>query len=642
MTRVLLAIGCDEYDSDEISNLSGASADAKCIFDRLVSCGLGAFDSKLSRILLSPTLSDVRAAVTEILFSTPKIDVLTIFYAGHGGVKDGSYFLMCRDSYVNRLSVSALPISHLFGWIGEAKCRHVDVIIDSCQSGGVVYDLGSLLKPDVVGKSNGLSVSMLVAASSDQFASEVGGQGICTGALIKCIDGKLPVPSQRSTLDLIEVGKVVSEFVSANDRQKPLVWGLSLFGHVPLCKNPSFSENNFPSFSAPLIGTHNEAISQKMKSHADALWLEYYEIERDFSVDRLMLILTNIVDEFSEDPAFVSEVVSGILSTMSEQVSKNYSNFEKAQVFGIGIAALLHLTTSNIVIENLIIDLCRQICETLDKGIDELLSELNDNKYALISRISGMADLFYLPLRVLNILGWVACAKHISSVLKCDFQEEQATYLVRALLEKYGASIVSVSDTQAPSLATLLSVSKEMGIRDECELILGLMFNSYLTSGGKVAHTSIRAEDVLNFLTKRSDGDISDYDHLLAQPSDLLSVFMVCYPLLNMKEEIDDCMLQMDHFYFNIFCPASHLEFSKPVISLGKNYSYLIGDSIWRIDDFLQQWNGISAYIASDHSVRVPAVRLGSIVSSLLFPNRVAWLLFSEQTIDSESNSNFG
>lgn len=634
MSRVLIAIGCNEYDSENLNNLSGAVADAKGIFDRLVSGGLGAFDVHSSRLLLSPTLSEVRETITGVLFNGAAVDVLSIFYAGHGGIKDGSYFLMCRDSYTNCLSVSALPVSQLFGWLSEAKCLHADLIIDSCQSGGVVHDFGALLKPDVIGKSNGLSVSMLVAASSDQYASETNGQGICTSAVIDCIDGKLQVPSQRSTLDLVEVGQVVSEAVAKKSEQKPLVWGLSLYGHIPLCRNPTFTGENFLEGASALIGANSQLASDKIKSHSDVLWMEYYEIESDFSVERLMARLANVVDDLSDNPSFVADFMSGISSALSQQVSRRYSGFEEAQVLGVSVAALLRCATKSAEVDRAILDLCYQICSAVDRGVFDLNADLSEYEYNLLSKHSGLADLFYLPLRILSILGWVACAKHISIVLECPFQEAQAKDLVRLLVDRYGTSIVSVSDAQAPHLATFLSVGEEMELREESEAMLGLMFNSFLAAGGKVAQTGIRSEDVLLFLRKRLLKEMADSETMVAHPSELLSVFMVCYPKFGMKEEIDQCMREMDYFNFNIFRPETYLDFAMPLIEKGINYSYLIGDGVWRVDEFVPSWNSISATIASDQSLGFPAVRLGAIVSALLFPNRVAWFVFSEIAAD--------
>lgn len=635
MNRALVAIGCDEYDSERVENLSGAVADATGIFDRLVVEGLGAFDAHLSRLLLSPTDSEVEQVIADILFSGSIIDVLTIFFAGHGGIKDGSYFLMCRNSCTDRLSVSALPVSHLFEWLNESKCRHADLIIDSCQSGGVVHDLGALLKPDVIGKSTGLSVSMLVAASSDQYAGEAQGQGICTNAVINCIDGKLQVPSQRSTLDLIEIGQVVSEAVATETGQKPLVWGLSLYGHIPLCKNPAFTKANFLEGASAIICANSDLDSDKIKAHSDELWLEYYEIESNFSVERLVSRWAEVVDDLSNNPAFAAEFVSGISSAFSQRVRRNHSAFEEAQVLGVGVAVLLHYAGKNAEVNKVILALCDRICDSVNRGIVDLNAAVSQCEYNLLSKHSSLADLFYLPLSILSILGWVAAAKHISVVRGCPFEQRQAKDLVRFLIGRYGSSIVSVSDAQAPHLATFLSMAEEMEIQEEGEAVLGLMFNSFLTFGGKVARADIRSEEVLFFLRKRLLGEMAIGETLAAQPSELLSVFMVCYPIFDMKDEIDRCMIDMDYLSFNFFQPNSYSEFSKHIIENGTNYSYIIGNGIWRIDDFIPLWNSISAIIASDQALGFPAVRLGAILSALLLPNRVAWFIFSELARDS-------
>ena len=63
--RALLAIGCNEYDG--ALKLNGAEVDATRIFDALVRPDTGWYDGARSRLLLSPTLDIVRAALSRAL-----------------------------------------------------------------------------------------------------------------------------------------------------------------------------------------------------------------------------------------------------------------------------------------------------------------------------------------------------------------------------------------------------------------------------------------------------------------------------------------------------------------------------------------------------------------------------------------------
>ena len=58
--RVLICIGVNQYDVNDLDDLNGAEADAENIFAALTNASLGGYDLTLSRLLLSPTLTEVR------------------------------------------------------------------------------------------------------------------------------------------------------------------------------------------------------------------------------------------------------------------------------------------------------------------------------------------------------------------------------------------------------------------------------------------------------------------------------------------------------------------------------------------------------------------------------------------------------
>ena len=165
-----------------------------------------------------------------MLFGADRLDTLTITFAGHGAVSSGSFYMALRNSHLQGLSATALSLAEILRMIAEAAPMQTNLIIDACQSGGLISDLHVILKSEVMGKFGTLGVTLLATAASNEEAHEEGGHGIGTAALLECIRGDIVLQDHNPALDLVEIGKVVSERVSTAGAQTPVVWGLNLYG----------------------------------------------------------------------------------------------------------------------------------------------------------------------------------------------------------------------------------------------------------------------------------------------------------------------------------------------------------------------------------------------------------------------------
>src|SRR4051812_40214944 len=93
---IAFCIGCDSYDY--LSSLGAAEGDAQRMFQVLTDPKLGSYDRDRSRLLLSPNLESVRAALDELLYSGREISDFTFFFAGHAGVAHDSLYLALRGT----------------------------------------------------------------------------------------------------------------------------------------------------------------------------------------------------------------------------------------------------------------------------------------------------------------------------------------------------------------------------------------------------------------------------------------------------------------------------------------------------------------------------------------------------------------
>ena len=121
--NILISVGCNRYDN--LTTLNGAERDEEAIFERLIGPS-GMYDSTRSRNLRSPTLLELRECFKQVFSQSPQVDVFTFFFAGHSGVKGGSFYLFLRDSDSEIASATAFPIGELFGIINERVPRQVD------------------------------------------------------------------------------------------------------------------------------------------------------------------------------------------------------------------------------------------------------------------------------------------------------------------------------------------------------------------------------------------------------------------------------------------------------------------------------------------------------------------------------------
>src|SRR5207247_8693621 len=105
------------------------------------------------------------------------------------------------------------------------------IIVDACQAGGSSFDLGQLLKHEIIGSSEASSIAFLGACSSDQLADETLEGGVLSRELIKCLTGERMIQTKSPFLDLLETGATLCEEIRAREPdQKPITWGLSLLG----------------------------------------------------------------------------------------------------------------------------------------------------------------------------------------------------------------------------------------------------------------------------------------------------------------------------------------------------------------------------------------------------------------------------
>ncbi|MGV1785863.1 MULTISPECIES: caspase family protein [Agrobacterium] len=630
--RIVIAVGCDTYEKPPLDALSGAENDAKAVFDHLVTDGFGDSSAKDSRLLLSPSMDDVRSAVAAVLFSGKPIEELTFFFAGHGGVKDGTYFLCLRDTDVDRMSVNALSMTQLFAWITEARIGHTNIIIDACQSGGVVHDIGVLLNPSVIGKTGSMAVSILAASSSNEAAGESGGAGHCTSALMNCLKGTSIVQTTRPSLDLVEVGQVVSRAMQG-DQQTSVCWGINLFGVSRLAKNPRFSGDSdtipetFPGFAADASG------NEHIRAASDAIWAQYLALSNEFDAERFLDVIQPVCQRLHDEPAIAAAFIMGLSTTFGVRAETLDDSFEVARVHAACAVALLPLAGASPLCGSAIEQLASRVVDAVVRGVEALTVELDRESYHLLISGAGTADYYFLPLRVMSILGWIGAAAHLAGVASQAAAERMAPArdLVRVICSHYCNSIVPVSDEIAPFYVAFASVAEALGCGDELETVSCLLLRKLRDRGGYLAAPGLNGEEAFRFLNASAMGQYEDCRKLLANPTGLLPAILLVLKQIGLSEQAEGAMRGFDHTNINVFIPDNFSDFGARVIENGTNVTLNIGHTIFTIDDVFREWETIADGLRSNIVLASTSVRVASLLASLLRPDRIPWFLIAGQ-----------
>ncbi|UUL83986.1 hypothetical protein [Sphingomonas qomolangmaensis] len=550
-----------------------------------------------------------------------QIETLTVFFAGHGGVKAGTFYLLPRDASSRLLSATALSASELLSIIAEAAPLQTNLIVDACQAGGVSGDIRALLRPEDLGAKNTPGVTVLAMAARDQSAMEVDDAGIGTFAFLNCIEGKTFVSDNRPTLDLLEIGTRVAEVLAAAGEQSPVLWGLNLFGPRRFCRNPSFGGGG-----GPLRATLGD-------------WLDS---DTQVAVEAAMSDLWRIWDRLDNAEWSPREVIDGlgrVLATLPTGNSraqllerlnaagklKADSSLDRLRTLDVTasiiVAALRHAGEAAVAAS--IKSLATEAANEAERVVAEATIAVCADRYALLTRAGGIPDLFLLPLRLTRLLGWAAMVYHIRSendeVADCDLLRRY----INAILEQLPSSVVAISDAQAAPLVCALSAAFQGGATAEAEMLLGTLFNSAIRYKGLFASPSIDPKEILRFLIARQTGVADQVRPSLARPTELLTILLRGAALFGLEDAFDPWLIQFDGTDLNAFLPAAYEEFGDDTIRGGVNAGYRIGTDIFTVSELEAVWQSAPTPIKGEGLIAVFA--------ALLLPDRTPWFLMPKQ-----------
>ena len=321
--------------------------------------------------------------------------------------------------------------------------------------------------------------------------------------------------------------------------------------------------------------------------------------------------------------------VSDTLADLSR--SSGYSSFTTIERISTCLSLLLRLCETNENASNAITYIAKEIIVEVTTAISEIQSAEQDVPNHLCQ--NGLPDLFYLPLRVTQVLGWSCAAIALVDFLSLEELElkEKIRNFINELLERYPAAFVAMSDKQTPYLMTFFSVAIKNEWKEEVEIIFGMFFNSLHSIKGDIACSAISSSKVLEYIQKRSSNDLETAYEITAHPSELLPLLLLVASKLGLEGVTDQYLSDFDHIAFNIYIPDEYKNFNQEVIKGGTNHSFAIGQRVFKCSDLLTRWEEyclpqLSTIVDSDS----PALKVGVLCSALLYPDRSPWFLLAD------------
>ena len=577
--------------------------------------GVGDYDPAHSRLLLSPTRAQVERVLAEVLADPAPIDTLTIFFAGHGGVKSGSFYMLTSDASGGLLSATSLSMSGLLQMIGEAAPAQTNIIVDACQSGGVAADLAAILKTENLGEAGTLGVTIVATAARDQVAGEEPNGGYGTSAILACVGGQQFVNDAHPTLDLLDIGRHISETLIGQRGQVPVVWGLNLVGPRRFCKNPHFAANEGPLRA--VLGSWEGAA---VESRLPRLWDAYATIQGDWNprlwVDRIAPVLSSL----SAQPEAMISFLDRLSSAGEAAALRVPDRFRPIEVAAACSIALLPYADDSAVDVYLMTNAAR-IAGLIENVIADVTSAMGTDEFALLRAGNSIAEFFALPIRISKLYGWAAAAVHLRRAAGEPPQSNLFETFLGLVLEQYGPSIIALSDEQAPHVASALTAAYDLGSLEVGEQLFGRLFHSAVECKGNLASGSIEPDEVLSYLIARQSGEFDGLWRQMARPSELMTVLARVAALYGLEDEVDPSFIKFDRQNFNAYVPSDYADFGSAMIRNGVNATFGIGHHVFSIGDIITNW-------PAGPAPRTAGGAAAALLASLLFPDRVAWFLF--------------
>jgi hypothetical protein len=571
--RILLSVGCDNYL--HASKLNGAVKDAKSIFSALVGNQEHQYSAEHSRLLLSPSAEHFRKAISEILYGNSNVTVFTLFFAGHAAVFDETLYLALEDTIPSRIAATAIGFPEVLRTTTGARPNQANFILDACNAAGLGFDIGSILKRAIVGNSDTMGISFIASSAAEQSAGESEEGGKFTLEFAKTLRGDVFVQQARPFLSLAEIAQQIQTSASLGD-QAISYWTLNLQGPNLFAKNPRFSG---PSHATDKIVSQLQ--TQKVSTGTRAADFKSAVAKITSGVDERALSKT-LEAVFSEiEPDQRSSLIYGLAEGLKIELAQASDPFLEARVHAVLFGQVLGLCPSS-ARKSTINDMIEWYINANRQALSKLNESMTIDRSALL--IDSISDLYELPIRISDILGQCALL-FFSQHAVSESDSNLVSSVIRKILERYGNSILALTDDQATGYLLFLELCRRESWVEFGEEVIGRLYHDLHKNFARCGAHSLDARGQFTLLTERYRDSLSLTRDLYNFPSDLTSVILSFAALGSLDEVVDFTLIEIDHTSVNYFVPDKFDRFGLADGLKGANYTLTLGRDFWRCID---------------------------------------------------------
>ena len=174
-TLFAIVVGIKDFPKSPQNNLTNPVVDAQLIADTLRTYSASLFQKLDIRLLTTPAQTDKEHVVRALEAMRSAVgpgDEFVFFVASHGIVADGVYYLVTSNvgGDPTRLKLDAISRSELAGLLANIPATMKLAVIDTCHAGAMGEAKGMDTRTAAVILGNGLNLTVLAAATTDQEA----------------------------------------------------------------------------------------------------------------------------------------------------------------------------------------------------------------------------------------------------------------------------------------------------------------------------------------------------------------------------------------------------------------------------------------------------------------------------------------